>query len=122
MSRLNPFHDPRNSPDHSRAHTAENLVHGQPEQLAVLVGQAAQVRQETRRPDVLHSPTPRSASSSSIESYTLLSGTSSPGRDGCLRSCASQYSSASRCSSALSARYSSSGTTTASTWPARKIT
>jgi hypothetical protein len=52
------------------------------EHLAVLIRKAAEVRQEARRPDVLHSSGPRSASSASIESYTFLSGTSSPGRDG----------------------------------------
>src|ERR1035437_5429022 len=87
----------------------ENLMHGLHEQLAVLIRQAAQIDQETRRANILHSPAPRSATSAYIESYALPSGTPSPGRAGYLFSCETQYSSASRCSSALSARYSSRG-------------
>jgi len=64
----------------------EDLMYGLHEQFAVLVGQAAQVDQETRRANILHSPAPRSATSASIESYTLPSGTSSPDRGGCLLS------------------------------------
>jgi hypothetical protein len=60
----------------------KNLMYGLREQLAVFVRQAAQVDKETRRPNMLHSPSPRSATSASIESYTLPSGMSSPGPDG----------------------------------------
>jgi hypothetical protein len=60
----------------------ENLRYGLHEQLMMLVRQAAQVR----RANILHSPAPRSATSASIESYTLPTGTSSPGRDGYLLS------------------------------------
>jgi pyruvate/2-oxoglutarate dehydrogenase complex dihydrolipoamide acyltransferase (E2) component len=40
-------------------------MHGLHEQLAVFVRQTAQVDQETRRSNVLHSPAPRSAASAS---------------------------------------------------------
>ncbi len=63
---------------------AENLMDGRYEQFAVLIRQTAQVDQETSRANILHSPVPRSATSASIESYTLPSGMSSPGADGWL--------------------------------------
>lgn len=54
--------------------------------LAVLIRKAPEICQEARRPDVFHPSEPRSASSASMESYTLPYGASSPGRDGYLAS------------------------------------
>lgn len=64
----------------------EDIVHYLDELLTVLVWQSAQVSWEAGGTDILHWSKSRSATSSSIDSYTLPTGTSSPGREGYLAS------------------------------------